>query len=211
MKKIYIAFIALFAATALNAETSWLRVTREGKAQEFSVSRTVSEANGQRTIEEVSERGHNLFVLRSDGQAIRYEVSFKEGSCTMIRENDAIHVSGTVKGKNVDAVVKLGKAAWFGTIEQGLRHMRENGETDLVAMLMNPVDPSKAIEMRYLMVADEQIGGIAGHKVKISLTGLLANFWGATYWIDDNGNTLRYEGDNGPGTPKMTVEFVRAE
>jgi hypothetical protein len=211
MKKVFLAGISLFAMVMLYGETTWLRVTRDGKSKDTSVTRTVSEQNGLRTISEKAEQGTSVCVLNVGGEAVRYEFTDKNGSCVMERNASTVKITGTYKGKKVYADIKLGKAGWYGSFEYGLSALCASGKKDLVAMLINPADPSKSIEMKYTLVGDEKLGDMPVHKIKISLTGMLANFWSAYYWVNDKGETMRYEGDEGPGTGKMVVEYLRTE
>jgi hypothetical protein len=62
--------------------------------------------------------------------------------------------------------------------------------------------------MQFIRQGTEKIGGTDTTKVKMCLTGALAAVWSANYWIRDDGNVFRYEGDEGPGTKKMVIESI---
>ncbi len=211
MKKALLAALSLFAMLMMYGETTWLRVTRDGKVTDMSVTRTESEKDGLRTIREKSDQGTSVCVLREDGEAIRYEFSNKDGNCLMERNDSSVRITGSYKGKKIDTVVKLAKAGWYASFENGLAHMCVTGKKDLLAVLINPADPSKSIEMKYTLMGDEKIGDIPVRKIKIGLTGLLANFWSAYYWVNERGETIRFEGDQGPGSGKLLIEFLRKE
>lgn len=207
-KKIFLLLLICVLGSALFAERTWMKITRDGTVKEQWVDTTVSTDGDNRKIETVSEDGSAIVIVRPDGQATYLQEKGKEGQYTITRNGDTLNVSSEWNGKKTEATVSMKKSGWYGSTDQAFKVFQAEKKDKLVMLLVNPVDPKKTTEMQFIRQGTEKIAGTETIKVKMCLTGALASFWSANYWIRENGDVFRYEGDEGPGTKKMIVESI---
>jgi hypothetical protein len=213
MKKtcILAAAAALLLGSNLSAERVWQKITEGEKTSEYWSERSVVPDGDTVRIEGRSESGTETTILRADGEAIKYGYNGKKGNIVMERASGSIRVTGTYGEKKLDATVKTGGAPWYGSAEQGLFELAGSGKDKVPFLMIDPDKTDKPIEMQYIRAGEELVGGIKTIKVKMCPTGIAANFWSAWFWIDETGKTIKYEGNRGPGTAKMTVQYLRTE
>jgi len=207
-KKIYLLLLICVLGSSLFAERTWIKITKEGVVKEQWVDTTETTDGDNRKIESVSEDGKAIVVVRPDGQATYLQETSKDGQYTITRSGDTLNVSADWNGKKTEATVSVKKTGWYGSVDQAFKVFQAEKKDKLVMMLINPVDPKKTTEMQFIRQGTEKIAGTETTKVKMCLTGALAAVWSANYWIRDDGNVFRYEGDEGPGTKKMVIESI---
>jgi hypothetical protein len=212
MKKCVCVVLALLATGSLFCEKVWMRRTVDGKATETFSERSIR-TEGSSEIVSVSADGESSEIsLREDGQAERYVENEKQGKILYERTGAIVRITGNYQGKKLDGTVNLKNTLWFGSMDRGLVYMIEQNLDKVVFMSINPVKPEDSMEMQFTREGEETVSGKKAIRVKFSLTGIKAKFWSARYWINAvDGSVLKYEGNNGPGTPNMLVEYLRTE
>jgi len=207
-KKIFLLLTICVLGSALFAERTWVKTTRDGTVKENWYDTTMTTDGVNQKIETVSEDGTSVLIVRPDGQATYIQETSKAGQYTITRNGDMLTVNSTLNGKKTEGTVSVKKTGWYGSVEQAIKIFQTEKKDKLVMLLVNPVDPKKTTEMQFIRQGKETISGKETIKVKMCLAGAMAAFWSANYWILDDGSTWRYEGDEGPGTKKMVVENI---
>ena len=208
-KKIFLLLLICVLGSALFAERTWVKETKEGTVTEHWYDRTKTADGDNLKIETVSEDGTIVLVVRPDGQATYIQETGKKGQYTITRSGDTLTVNSTWNGKKTDGTVLVKKTGWYGTVEQAIKVFQAEKKDKLVMLLVNPVDPKTTTEMQFIRQGNEQLDGTETTKVKMCMTGALAAIWSANYWILEDGSTYRFEGDQGPGTKKMVIESIK--
>jgi hypothetical protein len=73
--------------------------------------------------------------------------------------------------------------------------------------MLTPGDLSHPTAMVLAKEGADTVKGRSVTRLKVSLDGAMALFWGAKLWADPaTGRMVRYQGTKGPGTPESVIE-----
>ena len=148
----------------------------------------------------------------STGDTLEWRVSDKEGEIKGKREGNVIQLEGVRKGKVIRRSVEIGGAPWFQPPSYALGRFSKSQRESIDFWTIRP-DTLKPVKLHAKRLGKESVeietGAVAIRKVRISLTGLLSDFWAAHYWFrESDGLFFPYKGANGlPGTPVTTIQL----
>ncbi len=165
-------------------------------------------ADGLEVIIE-DEDGFSRSILDAEGRVIYERVESGSDYLTISSDGVAVRISGSWKGKPIDAERELKGCAFYGCrFEFALRAMIEDGLDSMKFVMVHREDPSDPAVMSLRMDGRESYNGSDAACIRISLSGVLSHFWKARFLVDEGGRILRFSGNKGPGTSSMVIELV---
>jgi hypothetical protein len=207
MMRVFSVILAACALCALQAETRTVKVTIDGKtkAVEQSVERKAEGArvrevivSGGKTIESVYEAGGFCVFQKTStaGSVVSFTVS-----------GGVIDYSSVIGGVEKSGSIETKGYPYFGNFDRACLYLMVEKLETLEFFSVNPDNPEKSAVMVLIRQRKETIGGIPCQRIKLTLSGMVSLFWSATCWTTDEGVFVKYEGTQGPGTPKMVLEY----
>lgn len=164
-----------------------------------------------RTVEELS-----ITIMKPDGETVRWEYQHYEDRTNIIaeRQDNCIHVRGTLKGKSIKRDEAVDDAPWYQALSFSLRPFVMSGCQKLMFWTLRPEKMTA-----HRLIAEKKGTGkitamnetIPAQEIKITLPGALSSFWSGAYWLDSrNGRFIKYKGATGPpGSPVLTIDICR--
>ncbi len=156
---------------------------------------------------------HLITLCDARGQTLEWIFSNTQTRITAKRIKTAIHISGTFRNQVYSEIINIGEEEWYQALSYSLRQMVQSGkETETFWMIR--MDNLEPIQLKAVRMEPETIAvsgkTVMAHKLRITLTGLLENFWSAHYWFRlSDGVFLQYKGANGPpGTPETLIQLL---
>lgn len=204
-----LAFAALlvFSFLPIAALSITQTATVNGKSETETLEQIHSTDNGIRKVETIGKAQRSVSFVDSSGACVREEVKTEKGEYVMTSDGKNLTVSGTWDGKSINRTVPLNGKAFYGSgFTWSVKALLASGKKSMKFWMFNALEPDKPVEMEYKIQGDETVNGRKAKKIKIGLTGLMAAFWSATIWTDNEQRTIRYQGNSGPGTPEMTID-----
>lgn len=118
-------------------------------------------------------------------------------------------MSGTWKGKAIQDSYELKGRGFYGRgFDFVLRAFAKGGCAALQFPMINLAKPSKTTVLELKKEGSAEFKGRPAIKVRVAPTGMLAAFWSAHLLMDEEGSILKFEGNQGPGTPDFVAELV---
>jgi hypothetical protein len=204
--------LMLAGAVGLWGEVRVVSVTSKGETKTaITEIRETAEGSGLR-VEESDEAGSASTLLAEDGTVKSTEIRAKDGTMLMISDGKTVAISGTWENKPFEGHYDLKGRGFYGQgFEFALRAFARGGCKPLEFPMISPMKPSKTMIMELTKKGTAAFKGREAIKVKIAPSGAMALFWSARFLIDEKGNVLRYEGNQGPGTADMVTELVEVK
>lgn len=203
-----LAFI-LVCSAGLSSETRVVSRTSKGKTTVAATEiREIAEGKDLR-VEESGEEGSTSTLVAEDGTVKSTEFRAKDGTLLLVSDGKAVAISGNWKDKPISGQYDLKGLAFYGEgFKFAARAFVRGGCAPLEFPMISPTKPSKAMVMKLTKEGSASFKGSEATKAKVAPSGALALFWSAQLLIDEAGNILRYEGNQGPGTADMVTELV---
>jgi len=200
---------ALICAGTLAAETRVVSTTIKGETKlRSSIYREEAEGAFLR-IREEAEDGSVEALLAADGTVASTDLRTKDGDVRMSSDGKVVDISGTWRGKPVSGRYELKGLGFYGSgFTFALRALAKGGLSALRFPMIDVAKPEKSAVMELRREGTDSFKGKLAIKVKISLTGVMSALWSGHILIGEDGMFLRYEGNQGPGTPTMVSELV---
>jgi hypothetical protein len=206
-----LASVLLFAGS-LAAETRTVATTTKGKTTtQTSIYREAPEGSSIRVTQEA---GTDIVatVVSKDSTVSSVDIRTKDGRILMTSDGAVVAVSGTWAGKEIGGRYELKGLGFYGNgFDYALRALARRGLQSLQFPMIDPANPAKAMVMELRREGTDLFKGKPAVKVKISLTGVMAAFWSASFLMAEDGTILKYEGNQGPGTPAMVTELIEVK
>jgi hypothetical protein len=204
--------LVLACAAGLSSETRIISRTSQGKTMIVATEiRQIAEGKDLR-VEESSEDGNTNTLLAEDGTVKTTEFLAKDGTIRMESDGNVVTVSGTWKDKPIVGRYELRGKAFYGPgLKFAVRAFARGGFASLKFPVIQPTKPSKAMLMELTKEGTAVFNDREATKVKVAPSGAMAIFWSAHLLIDEEGNILRYQGNQGPGTADMVTELVEVK
>ncbi|KPK33288.1 MAG: hypothetical protein AMS24_01540 [Chlamydiae bacterium SM23_39] len=137
-----------------------------------------------------------------------YKSKNKNLNFSILKQKKDLLVKGYKNGKIFKKKYKL-KDPWIQQFSFGLKPFILSKEKKIYFCLISPKNFSKQdmlakkIKKELFYIGEKKY---TSQKIHISLPGFKKIFWKATCWFDiENGDLLKYEGNNGPKTPLSTT------
>lgn len=207
MKKTIIFAILFLSAIAAGAETIINQEIVKGKTTRHSAEiKRITEGSLNWEIitgtDSVSKTGTS-----ADGKLMAVESIGPDQNITLKVEGDTLICSGTNKGTPFSGTLELKGRLWALGFNWPLKTYVQNGKKGPMPFLMiNPLDMEKSTDMVLTPEKQETVEGKQAMRFKVGLGGAMALFWSAKLWADPvTGNQVKYQGNQGPGTPDMVV------
>ncbi len=211
MKTRILICILLVSAFTLGAETVIFQETVKGKTTRENIDITRITENGLSW--EISTAKDSVSKIGTDenGKVQAMEVSSTEGNWTLKVDGDNLTSAGTYKGNAFSGTLPLKGRLWSSGFDMALKtYIRNNTKGNLPFLMVNPVDISKCTEMVLVPEKEETLDGKIARRFKITLEGAKSLFWSAKIWADPlTGDQVKYQGNQGPGTPDMVLVIER--
>lgn len=128
------------------------------------------------------------------------------------RVGNRIEVNGRFKGKPVGDSISIDDRPWYQASSLSLSAFALSSDKRVRFWTLRP-DTLKAHKVVAIKQDTDsiEVNGSARQalRIKVRLTGVLAPFWGSTYWFGlQDGIFLQFEGPGGPpGSPSVTIRY----
>jgi hypothetical protein len=202
-----------FAAVALPAQavtTEQFTVveTTGGKTTRATTTVTLQQSEGLSWETSVGKEGTNRVGTDAEGILRVLETTAPQGHCTLTSDGVTLKVAGTWAGKPLSGTLELKGRVWGLGFEPALKWYWRKGYAGSMPFLMvNPGDLAHPTPMVFTNDGSETVKGRQLTRLKVTLEGAMALFWGAKIWVDPTtGRMVRYQGTKGPGTPESVIE-----
>jgi hypothetical protein len=164
----------------------------------------------------VIKTGFSSFETDSSRAVLRWTMDNpSEGiSFTAYLSGKKIMLNGTFKHKSVKKEYDTGGKPWFMLQYFSLSELAGSGNSRMEFYAINPLSLEGSI-LEAVRVGAESVmvdgTKLWGLKIRVSLTGLLAPFWSANFWFNQDYHPvcLRFEMNKGPGTPTTISELIQ--
>jgi hypothetical protein len=212
MRLFSILAFMLVLATGLSSETRVVSRTSQGKTTIASTEiHEIAEGKDLR-VEESGEEGSTSTLIAEDGTVKSTEFRAKDGTILLVSDGKAVAISGNWKDKPISGQYDLKGLAFYGEgFKFAARAFARGGCAPLKFPVISPTKPSKAMVMKLTKEGSAVFKGREATQVKVAPSGAMALFWSARLLVDEAGNILRYEGNQGPGTADMVTELVEVK
>ena len=143
----------------------------------------------------------------------QYNNSLQNTNILAKRNKNSIQITGTFKGKPINAEIKIDDDPWYQPMSVSLSNFTKSPKKVITFWTLNPLNlsPYKIKALNY-GVETIKAGGkeIRAYKIKVVLTGFRSMFWHAFYWFRETDGTLvLYNGVDGPpNTPTTTINLI---
>jgi len=149
----------------------------------------------------------------ADGSAVFWSYRYPDGTIKNFTRSGNVVECATdgAHAKSVRAAID--GAPWFASVNYGLSELAREASGDREFWIVNP-DNGKPYKMRAHTVGEEtvSVNGIPTNaiKIRISVWGLPAAFFSMDYWYrkSDLIFVKSVGSEDGPGSPKTTVELI---
>jgi hypothetical protein len=193
---------------SISASRSTYFVHIERKGAGFSLV-THTEEGGRTVVRVNAVTDERLATLRYEYWNAKEDVAI-----TAVRSDDRIEVSGTKKGRPVKVTLAIDPHPWVQSFPFGFGEFIASPETTFEYWAVSPIEftcglfvATKTAEEKVTVMGRET----TAWKTHINMTGVLAAFWGADFWMRAaDGRYLRYKGTMGLGTPEADIELLEA-
>ena len=184
---VVVAFLASVACASLDAQIEKRHYRETNGSRVSAVEYTVNRAGGQ-------------INLRSTGGTTDDEIQWAPGTGTILwketngrvgtdltgeRKGDMIHVTGRLRGKEIDKEIHVDGAPWYQIFGPIVNDLLPADVQQREFWVVNPDDlaPHKMLVRR----AGAELLAFRGsrietNKIHFSPAGMLAGFWGADFW-----------------------------
>lgn len=129
------------------------------------------------------------------------------------RRNNAIHLTGFLKGEPLNRVVRIDGAPWYQSTTLSLRSFVLSDNTSMAFWILRPhtLKPYKLVAEKESLTHRTVLGrSVPVQKVRISPQGVLAALWSCEYWFKkDDGMLIRCATPKGPpGSPDIVIRLT---
>ena len=208
---LFIVLSCLVSAAGLGAQESVIRYSEVHGKQAATVEYRVSRTAGEISLSSTGGSSESAIRWQPSVGTYDWQMSDKAGSALhAIRTGNVIHVTGTLKNKNVERDVKVDPAPWYQIFGPLLQDLLPEASPQAEFWVVNPDDLS-AHKMQVKRAGSERITisgtAVDTFKIHFSPAGALAPFWGADFWYraSDGAYVSSRLPENG-GTTVTTIE-----
>jgi hypothetical protein len=179
--------LVLCSTSVLSAEDVSRRYTETHGQQISTVEYRVSRTGGDVEASSTGGDADDAIRWRPGTGTYDWQMSNQKAGTTLHgqRRGDVIHVTGTLKNRNVDRDVKVDPAPWYQIFGPLIQYLLPEGSAQKEFWVVNPDDLS-AHKMQVKRAGIERItirGALVDTlRIHFSPAGALAPFWGADFW-----------------------------